>query len=300
MIETRQLLVFQAVAREGSVSAAASALGYAQPTVSHHLQALERRLGTRLLDRGRRGAVLNDRGRVLLGHADAVLERLAAAERAVRDRAALEAGTVRVGTFPTAGATFLPGIVAELRARHPRVHVLVSEAEPPETVAAMRGGRLDIALTFAQPGDRFEPTAELATHHLFDDPLLLVLSPRHPLARRDRLALADLRDEAWLTGTGLGDPCTRLLLRACHRAGFAPRVALQSDDYSAISAFAAAGLGVALVPELALVRPAEGVVVRTLDGPPLVRAVHALMPAAGATEAAERMLELLHRHAAGR
>ena len=292
-MDIQRLRVFSAIAREGSVSAAAAALDYTQPTVSHHLAALEAELGTRLVDRQPRGVVLNDRGRALLPHAEAILSRLEEAERAVHDQASLRTGAVRIGTFPTAGASLLPPAVAELRRRHPGIGVTLTEAEPTETLAALRDGRLDLALVFSQPGHGLERSTDVTLHALLDDPLLLVLPQRHRLARRRRVPLTALTEEGWITGMHPNDPCSMLLTRACLAVGFAPRVLLRSDDYGLIRAFVAVGVGVALVPQLALAHVPEAVVVREVDGAPIVRRVHAALPTAGASAAAEVLVALL-------
>lgn len=290
MLDAHRLRVFRAIAREGSVSAAASSLAYSQPTVSHHLRALEDYLATPLVERGRGGAVLNDRGRLLLAHAEAILEALEIAEAAVRDRATLRSGSLRVGTFPTAGASFLPPVVSAFRERHPAVGIALFEAEPAETLASLRAGRLDLGLVFSQAGDRLERVPGVVVHHLFDDPMRVVLPASHPLSAEDRIHLSDLARDGWLTGKGNADPCTRLLARACAEAGFAPNVVLRSDDYSAIRGFVAAGLGVALIPSLALAQVHEPVAVRRLAGVPLVREIHVVVPLRGVSAAASALL----------
>jgi DNA-binding transcriptional LysR family regulator len=292
-MDMRRLRVFVAVAREGSISAAAAALGYAQPTVSHHLAALEAQLGTRLVERVPRGVVLNDRGLALMPHAEAVLSRLEQGERAVRDQAELRAGSLRIGTFATAGARLLPGPVADLHRRHPGLQVTLTQAEPADTVAALRDGRLDLALVFSQRGHVTERATDVAFHHLLDDPLFLVLPEGHPQARRARVPLTALAGDRWITGVLPEDPCSMLLIQACLRAGFTPQILLNSDDYAVVRAFVAAGMGVALVPQLALLQVPEPVVVREVAGPPIVRQVHVAVPASGATAAAQALLAML-------
>ena len=105
--------------------------------------------------------------------------------------------------------------------------------------------------------------------HLLDDPLLAVLPVDHPLAGREDLQLADLAADTWVDPPA-GSEARRLLLQVCSRAGFIPRVAFESDEYTTVAQLVAAGAGVALIPEMALGVPPEGVLVRALAGPPLV------------------------------
>ncbi|MBS1868602.1 MAG: LysR family transcriptional regulator [Actinobacteria bacterium] len=292
-LELRQLRVLIAIARHGSLTSAARALHYSQATVSHHLAALERDVGTRLVERGRDGAALNERGRALVRHAEDVVGRLDAARAEVRQLAGLDAGLLRVGTFSTAGALLLPKAIARFRAARPGVHVTLVEAEPSATGRALLAGELDMAIVYSLPGIGFEEASSLRLAHLLDDPMRLVLPADHPLARREPPQLADLADEGWITGLHGGAPCTELLNRVCSLAGFSPRIVLRSDDYAVIRGFVAAGVGVALVPQLGLVRSTEAVAVRTLAGESLHRCVQCALPPGGASATAIELLDEL-------
>src|SRR3954470_18700708 len=128
MLDVRRLQTLRAVAREGSLSAAARALGYTQPAVSHHIARLEEEVGTALLTRVGRGVELTDAGHALTEHADAVLARLGAAEEEVAAIAGLRAGRVRIAAFPSGSATLMAGALTRLRAAHPGLEGSVSEA----------------------------------------------------------------------------------------------------------------------------------------------------------------------------
>jgi DNA-binding transcriptional LysR family regulator len=292
-LELRQLRVLIAIARHGSLTSAARALHYSQATVSHHLAALERDVGTRLVDRGREGAALNERGRALVRHAEDIVGRLDVARAEVRQLAGLDGGLLRVGTFSTAGAQLLPKAIARFRVARPGVHVTLVEAEPSATSRALLAGELDMAIVYSLPGIGSGAASPLQLTHLLDDPMRLVLPVGHPLAGCEQPELADLADEGWITGLHGGAPCTELLNRACSLAGFSPRVVLRSDDYEVIRGFVAAGVGVALVPQLGLVRSSEAVAVRTLAGQSLHRRVQCALAPGGASTTATELLDEL-------
>ncbi len=137
-----------AVARHGSVTAAAHALNYAQPSVSHHLARLEAETGTKLVQRAGRGIRLTDAGRLLAERAVEVIGRLDAAENELAVFSGLRAGRLRLAAFPSALGTIVPAAAAILHERHPSVDLRLTEAEPPEAVRMLRAGYVDVALVF--------------------------------------------------------------------------------------------------------------------------------------------------------
>src|SRR5919202_6390909 len=149
MLDVRRLQMLRAVAREGSLSAAARSLGYTQPAVSHHIARLEEEVGTALLTRLGRGVRLTDAGAALVEHTDAVLTRLGAAEEEVAAIAGLRAGRVRLAAFPSASATLMAGALSRLRTGHPGVEVSFEEAEPEDALPLLREGELDLVLGFS-------------------------------------------------------------------------------------------------------------------------------------------------------
>ncbi|MGX6448164.1 LysR family transcriptional regulator, partial [Patulibacter sp. S7RM1-6] len=277
MINSHHLRVFEAIAREGSIGGAAHLLGLTQPTVSHHLSALERQLDATLCVRGRRGVELTDRGQALLEHAEMILAQLAAAERAVEDRRDLRDGELRVGSFATAGTTFLPRALRDFHREHPGVRLSVLEIEDPTGIIEhVRARRLDVGVVFTTPDHWVRPVPGLAIQHLFDDPFLLAVPADHPFAERTAVALRELAAERWVTARGESDPCAALLHRACRAADFEPDVAFRIDDYAMVGSCVAAGLGVGIVPRLAVPRLPDGVVTVEIAGDVLVREVHAV------------------------
>lgn len=247
-MDPRRLLIFRAVARAGSISAAARELGWTQPAVSQHLRALEREAGSPLLLRGPTGVELTEPGRVLLDRADAVASHLHMAEEELSALGDLRRGRVRLVAYPTAAATWAPGAIAGLRRAHPDVDVTLTEMEPPEAVALLERGDADLALLFGYDADPVAGARDLRWVPVGSEPVDLVLPPDHPAAARHRLGLAQLRDETWIAGC---DRCRAHLVGRCEAAGFLPDIRHVTDDYVVVQNLVAAGLGVSMLPRSA-------------------------------------------------
>ena len=277
-LDVSSLRMLRAIADEGTITGAAEVLGVGQPAVSQHVRRLERRLGTALLDRSGRSVRLTEAGEALARHGATVGAALRAATAEVSALTGLRAGRVRLVAFPSSSATLVPRALVALRDTHPGLTVTLDEAEPPEAMRMIRAGVCDVALAFDYPGVGLgrgeDDLVGLVTRHLLDEPTLVALPAEHPAAGTDALALADLADERWIAGC---PRCRGHLLTAAEACGFAPEIAYATDDYVAVLALVAAGLGVALLPDL--VRPiAErqpGVVVRRAAGTSH-RTVHAV------------------------
>src|SRR5271167_505194 len=301
MLNVARLKVLDEVARRGSFSAAADALDYTQSAISQQIAALEQETGMTLLQRHPRGVSLTAAGQTLVGHAEGILARLESAEAALGEIAGLRGGRLRMASFPTAGATLMPLAIAAFRTRHPDVELTLAEGEPEQIAPRLRAGEIDLALLFefgaAAAGE--DGTDELTRVELLEDPLYLALPREHRLASKRRLRLQDLRGEAWVQTSG-ASPCARHVVRSCHAAGFEPNVAFESDDYQTVQGLVAAGVGVALIPELALnpvVR--EDIAIRALSPRPPVRQVVAATPAGARLQpAAPAMLAALSEAAA--
>jgi DNA-binding transcriptional LysR family regulator len=293
MLDVRRLRVLKEVAAKGSFSAAAESLAYTQSAVSQQIAALEREAGAKLVERSARGVRLTDAGRVLVGHTEAILARLADAEAELEALAGLRAGRLRLMAFASAGATIMPEAIARFRERHPGVEVTLEPGEPDEAVVAVKAGDVDLALdistTWSKQRDGLHRT------HLLDDPMYLVLPSGHAQAARRRVCLEDLADEAWILGSvSVACPDSQILQRACAAAGFEPRIAFNSDDYNAIQGFIAAGVGVSLVPDLALITVRDDVVVRSLGARPPIRRIEAMTSSSAfLSPAKQAMLDIL-------
>ncbi|MFI6477079.1 LysR family transcriptional regulator [Nonomuraea sp. NPDC050663] len=243
MLDVTRLRVLVAVARRGSLTAAARDLHYSQPSVSHHLSRLEAETGTKLLQRVGRGIRLTSAGRLLAERAAEIIERLDATSEELAAHVGLRSGRVRLAAFPSALGTFVPEAARRLSQEHPGLRLQLTETEPPEALRLLRAGRVDVAVIFRY--DDTEPEdGDIRMIHLLDDPSYLI-GPGSELSGD----LADHRDADWIAGC---DRCRSHLLDMCARAGFDPSISFTSDDIVAVQALVAAGLGLTVLPGLAL------------------------------------------------
>lgn len=240
-MDLTRLRVLAAVAREGSVTGAARALHYAQPSVSHHLARLEAEVGVPLVARHGRGVRLTEAGLLLARRAEEILGRVGAAREEVEALAGLAAGRVRLAAFPSALATLVPDVVARLGREHPGLGVGLVEAEPPEALAALRRGAVEVALVFEHERSPADLDGLVAVPVLTEE--------LHLVTAAGPASLDDLADADWIAGC---ERCRADLVARCERAGFTPRVAFETDDYVAVQALVAAGAGVSVLPGLAL------------------------------------------------
>ena len=289
MLDSRRLRVLCEVAKHGSFSAAAAELGYTQPAVSRQIAMLEAEVGTVLVRRVPLGAVLTDAGRLLVARSEAILARLADAETELRALAGLEGGTLRLVTFASAAASVVPIAVARFRERYPDIELSIAMADPDESVPRLRAGEFDLALSH----DRLLEQSGIELVHLFDDPMYVAMPTTHRLCHARSLTLSDFADEPWMLATTQACPDARLFLRSCHAAGFEPKIAFQNDDYSAILGFVAAGVGVAVIPDMVSRGAREDVVIRELDPAPPSRPILAVLPAGYRSPAASAMVAVL-------
>jgi len=294
MLDVRRLRVLREVAEQGSFSAAADALNFTQSAVSQQVAALEREAGTKLLQRGNGGVRLTDAGQALVRHADVILAQLADAERELAAIAGLRGGRVRLASFPSAGATLVTEAVSMYRERYPEVELSLAEGEPHDTVPRLKRGEFDVAVvcdyTHGTGGGQL--LEELDCIHLLDDPLVVAVPERHPLAERKAVRLEQIAGEPWVAGCG-GGFCNGMILEACVEAGFRPNVAFESDDHNVLLGLVAAGVGVTLLPELAAA-PRAGVAVRPVTGSSPTRRIYAATAAeAHRSPATDAMIEVL-------
>jgi DNA-binding transcriptional LysR family regulator len=277
MLDVTRLRVIDAVARHGSVTAAARELNYSQPSVSHHLARLEAETGAQLLQRVGRGIRLTDAGRLLADRAAEIVGRIEAADAELSAHVGLTAGRVRLAGFSSAIGSLAPGAVATLASKHPGLQISLLDTHPPDAIELLRAGKIDVALIFRY--DQTEPEPDgVHLQHLLDDPVYL-------LSRQRGRTLAALRDATWIAGC---DRCRSHLLSLCADEGYEPRIGYTSDDMVVMQALVAAGLGVTTIPGLALrAHRAEGIVASELAGSPrhVYAATYGEPPAPPATAA---------------
>lgn len=256
MLDVARLRVLDAVARHGSVTAAAVELHYSQPSVSHHLARLEAETGAQLLQRAGRGIRLTEAGRLLADRAAEIIGRIDAADAELSAYVGLTKGRVRLAGFSSAIGALVPKAVAVLARKYPGLQVSLLDTHPPEALDLLRAGKIDIAIVFRYDETEPEPHG-VRLHHLLDDPIYL-------LSKRQRGTLAGHREATWIAGC---DRCRSHLLSLCASEGFEPDIGYTSDDMVVMQALVAAGLGVTTMPGLALrAHRVKGIVTSQLPG----------------------------------
>ncbi|UCR88165.1 LysR family transcriptional regulator [Mycetocola spongiae] len=245
-MDTRLLEIFLEVVKTGSFSAAARSLNYSQPSISGHIQALERELGVRLFTRVGQTRRLTEAGVALVGESAQVF----GAVRGMRDRLRGAAGlgadrTLRVAAFPSARASLLPRAIGLLRAADPSLRVDVLDVEPPSAPEVLARGECDLALSFTY--EPVEPSISIATTRLFTDHQVLLVPSDHPAAGRSSVSLRDVAEENWIAGCPV---CRHAFENLCREQGFIPQVVCSTDDVLAVRELVASGVGVAVRPDL--------------------------------------------------
>ena len=293
--DVQRLRAFALVLDLGSISAAASVLGYTQSAVSQQLAALEREVGTPLVDRSQRPLRSTAAGALLRPQVERVLAAVGGAEAVVEE---VRGGTsrLRLAAFASALSSFVPAAVRELRRAQPQLVVQVLQLETQEAVDRLRGGDADLAVVHYMPGLAVPVTAGLERRRLLTDHLYVVLPEGHRLARRDAVSLRDLEPEPLILPRR-DTPAGRfrsVVEHLCGQAGFAPRVAYELDDLPAAQAFVAAGIAVVPMHGLVLATLPPGATARPLaERPDGSRTIEALAPAAARTPMVDDLLDRL-------
>lgn len=247
-MEVHQLRYFCAVSETGSFTRAAEREQVAQPSLSQQIMKLEEELGVRLFDRLGRSVRLTDPGRTFLPRARAILSELRAAKEEVAERQSIVSGPVTLGVIPTIAPYFLPERIAVFSRKYPRVAISVVEDVTVHLLDRLRGGLVDLAI-LALPARGHD----LDCFPLLTERLYAILPKAHPLAKRRSVSMKELRDEPFLLLRD--DHCFReTAIEVCKRARIAPQVVFESGQFSSILGMVAAGLGISVVPEMALER----------------------------------------------
>src|SRR3954465_7441751 len=219
MLDVNRLRVIDAVARTGSVTAAAKELHYSQPSVTHHLARLEAETGAKLLQRVGRGIRLTPAGQLLADRAAEIIGRIDAAGAELSAHVGLNAGRVRLAAFASANGSPVPAALATLANRYPSLEISVTDTHPIEALELLRTGKVEVAVIFRYRETGPEPPG-VRLHHLLDDPVYVLST------RRER-GLASLREATWIAGCVR---CRSHLLSMCADAGFDPRIGYRPHD----------------------------------------------------------------------
>ncbi|MGB9739393.1 LysR family transcriptional regulator [Chloroflexus sp.] len=245
-MELRHLRYFEAVARHSHVTRAAAELHIAQPALSKQISQLEQELGITLFDRVGRSLRLTEAGEALLPYARAVLAQVEEARAAMAERVGLKAGRVAIGAPPTVGAHLLPPLLTAFHQRYPGITLRLHEAGIQSLLDLLESGLTDLAVVALPVSDE-----ALTVTPLLNEPLVLIVSPHHPLAGRNEVAMTELRNERWILSPASYE-LREATLKACHAAGFTPHTVMEGGETETLVRFVAAGLGIALVPALAV------------------------------------------------
>ncbi len=304
MISTERLAVLLAAARAGSFAAAADLLFQTPSAVSQQIANLEREVGTLLFERSRRGVQLTAAGHALHRHAEAVFNRLADAQAEIDALTSGAIGRLAFGSFPTATATFAASAVAVFQDRHPGVEVRFTDGEPYESIVRLKLRELDLAVVFdleswpvyrSYAGRTVASASDIEVVDLCEDPFLVMLSPDHRLTKKRELKLDDLRHERITGSSNDCAPWGADLRRLCGAKGFQPMLEplYSSADFQAQQAFVASGLGLSLLPSLAIVNVRDDIALRPLRGGPIRRVQVAFPAGAYRSAAVEALVAIL-------
>lgn len=266
MLDPR-LQALRLVAQHRTVTAAATASRYTPSAVSAQLRSLAEEVGTPLLERQGRGVRLTEAALVLLEHAHEAATRWEETLARVHSVAGPRAGSLTLCGFSTAAASLLPRGAARVVAEHPGTVVRIMEADPVECFELLLAERADVAVVIATEETPALNDPRFSQHRLGDDPLDLLVPAGHPFARRSSVSLAEAADEPWIMDRA-GRPYRRLVAGACLAAGFNAVVAHEAVEWDTGAALVHAGLGVALVPQLANLPTVYGIVRVPLRGDP--------------------------------
>ncbi|MET9109024.1 LysR family transcriptional regulator [Streptomyces zhihengii] len=258
MLNLERLRTLDALARHGSVSAAAEGLHVTTSAVSQQMAKLEREVGQQLLARNGRGVRLTDAGRLLADHAARILSQVELAQSDIEAQRGQVVGEVRLGAFPTAARGLFPGTVGALRARHPELRVRTREMEPESGIRSVIRGDLDLAIVLDWSNKRLPVPAGLAQARLLDDVTDVAMPAGHRLAGREEVDLAEFAEDDWVSWPE-GEFCHDWLVFTLRSQGVEPRIAHMAGEHHTQLALIEAGLGVCVTPRLGRGPVPEGV-----------------------------------------
>lgn len=260
MLNVNRMRILREVAARGSISAAAAALYMTPSAVSQQMSTLEREAGVDLLDRVGRRVALTTAGERLVTYTERVLAVLEEAQADLELVAGGVAGRLAICAFPTAARAILVPAIARLRERNRQLDLAVSDLEPEESIPALKIGEMDVVVTYEFDHLPVPRDPGVERHVLIREPMYVAMRRDHPRSQGP-LRVSDLPDEKWVVGRD-GSPFLEVQVRVANEAGFEPDIDFHSNDYQVILAAVEAGLGIALVPPLAMFADYPHVVLR--------------------------------------
>jgi DNA-binding transcriptional LysR family regulator len=255
-MELRHLRYFEAVARYSHVTRAAAELHIAQPALSKQISQLEHELGVALFDRVGRNVRLTEAGEALLPHARAVMAQVEASRAEMAERIGLRKGRATVGAPPTVGNQLLPPVLAAFNKRYTGIELRLHEAGVQTLLDLLETGLTDVAVVTLPVDDE-----HLTVVPIFTEEMVIAVWRGHRLAGRGEVSIGDLAGEPWVLSPENYE-LREAALNACEQAGFTPRVVLDGGETDTLLRFVAAGIGIALVPRLAVQGAADLVALR--------------------------------------
>lgn len=229
---------------------AAQAVGYSVSAISQQIRKLELEAGQPLLRRHSRGIVLTDAGQAVVQHAEQIDSQLKSLQYSLDDIAGMRAGSLRMGTFPTAGSSLLPLAISRFRSEHAGIDLSVRSFRLAALLSMLNSRDISMSLLWDYEWSRLE-LPDMEVRLLLDDPTDLVVSATHRLALRDTVSVSELPDESWVVRAE-NHPMIDVIVHAANDVGFHPHVAYEANDYQEVQAMVAVGVGISLVPRLAL------------------------------------------------
>ena len=297
ILDLHRLHVLREVGRSGSLTSAAAALSFTTSAVSQQIAKLEQEMGVVLIERHPRGVVLTEAGHALLRYAEEIDRTVEAARAEMGEFAGLRRGQLRLGTFPTVGASLMPDVVLAFRARHPEVAVTVVSARRDGLLERLRRREIELTLLWDYPWQPIDDP-DLTLVRLMNDPTVLLVPRDHPAAELGSVRIDSLKDQEWVVRDE--HPVADVLSRVCRDAGFEPRIAFAANDYQETQGMVAAGLGIALAPRLALTALRPDVVAVPLAKSPKRRILLAHLSNRRLSPAAQQATKVFQSIAKGR
>lgn len=264
MIELRQFRQFIVVAEELSFRRAADRLNMAQPPLTATIKRLEDTIGAILIERTNRINRLTEAGRVFLEEARKAVNQADQAVSAAQRAAAGLTGALRVTFVASAAREILPSILLRFRERYPAVKLELREAMTAQQIDLLKAQEADLGFVVPPLHEADNLSSEVIARY----PLVAAIPERHPLARFEQIKLSDLAHDPWiLFAARQGPGLHRIIIDACARAGFAPRIGQEAPQMETIVNLVAGGMGVALVSRMLATSGRKGVAFRDLNGP---------------------------------